>query len=356
MGVVMNSIMARSASNKRILEISPEKWLTDVYYEVNSVFKTFNGTMVLSATVLLIDDISGKMFYWNAEHPFTVLYRDETASFIEPGLRLRKLGLESEYEFAVYDFQLEPGDIVLLASDGRDDIDLTPGEPIRTINDDENLFLQIVEDAGSDVDKMVKIIKSKGDITDDLSFVKVSFQEDRVGMGPLLETSLSDSTPITTSDNRNSDVIDKLNKLYQDSKKLYLSGEIVAAKEKMEEAYSLDRNVPKLNKLYGLLCFKTKDYEKTVRLLSDYLTKESGEDDLYYYLSVAYKKLEKYQDALSSALKGFELGPKNISNIVNISDLFRLQGDKEQAKKYAETALKQDSQNKNAKKILSLLN
>ena len=356
MGVVMNSIMARSASNKRILEISPEKWLTDVYYEVNSVFKTFNGTMVLSATVLLIDDISGKMFYWNAEHPFTVLYRDETASFIEPGLRLRKLGLESEYEFAVYDFQLEPGDIVLLASDGRDDIDLTPGEPIRTINDDENLFLQIVEDAGSDVDKIVKIIKSKGDITDDLSFVKVSFQEDRVGMGPLLETSLSDSTPITTSDNRNSDVIDKLNKLYQDSKKLYLSGEIVAAKEKMEEAYSLDRNVPKLNKLYGLLCFKTKDYEKTVRLLSDYLTKESGEDDLYYYLSVAYKKLEKYQDALSSALKGFELGPKNISNIVNISDLFRLQGDKEQAKKYAETALKQDSQNKNAKKILSLLN
>ncbi len=355
MGVVMNSIMARSASNKRILDISPEKWLTDVYLETNSVFKTFNGTMVLSATVALIDDITGKMFYWNAEHPFSVLYRDETASFIEPGLRLRKLGLESEYEFAVYEFQMEPGDIYLLASDGRDDIDLTPTEAVRTINDDEMVFLQVVEDAGCDIDTMVKILKSKGDITDDLSFVKVSFQEDRVGMGPLLESSLSDSAPITTTDTRNSDVIDKLNKLYQDSKRLYLSGEILAAKERMEEAFSLDRNVPKLNKLYGLLSFKTKDYEKTVKLLSEYLTKESGEDDLYYYLSIAYKKLGNIQDALNSALKGFEFGPKNVSNIVNISDLFRIQGDKEQAKKYAETALKQDGQNKNAKKILNLL-
>jgi tetratricopeptide (TPR) repeat protein len=333
MGVVMNSIMARSASNKRILDITPEKWLTDVYLETNSVFKTFNGTMVLSATVALIDDITGKMFYWNAEHPFSVLYRDETASFIEPGLRLRKLGLESEYEFAVYEFQMEPGDVFLLASDGRDDIDLTPTEAVRTINDDEMVFLQVVEEAGCDVDTMVKILKSKGDITDDLSFVKVSFQEDRVGMGPLLESSLSDSAPITTTDTRNTEVIEKLNKLYQDSKRLYLSGEILAAKERMEEAFSLDRNVPKLNKLYGLLSFKTKDYEKTVKLLSEYLSKEMGEDDLYYYLSIAHKKLGNIQDALNSALKGFEFGPKNISNIVNISDLFRIQGDKEQAKK-----------------------
>jgi tetratricopeptide (TPR) repeat protein len=98
-----------------------------------------------------------------------------------------------------------------------------------------------------------------------------------------------------------------------------------------------------------------KDYEKTVKLLSEYLSKEMGEDDLYYYLSIAHKKLGNIQDALNSALKGFEFGPKNISNIVNISDLFRIQGDKEQAKKYAETALKQDGQNKNAKKILNLL-
>ncbi len=355
MGVVMNSIMARSASNKRILDNTPQKWLTDVYQEVHSVFKTFNGTMVLSATVLLIDDVTGKTFYWNAEHPFSVLYRDESASFIEPGLRLRKLGLDSEYEFEVYEFQLEPGDVLLLASDGRDDIDLTPGEPVRTINDDENMFLEIVEQAGCDIDSMVKIIKSKGDITDDLSFVKISFQEDRVGMGPLFESSLSDSAPILTTDSRNIEVIDKLNRLYQESKKLYLSGEILSAKEKMEEAYSIDKNVSKLNKLYGLLCFKTKDYEKTIKLISDYLTKEAGEDDLYYYLSVAHKKLGNIQDALASALKGFEFEPKNISNIVNISDLFRIQGDKDQAKKYAETALKQDSQNKNAKKILSSL-
>jgi hypothetical protein len=72
-------------------------------------------------------------------------------------------------------------------------------------DDDENMFLEIVEQAGCDIDSMVKIIKSKGDITDDLSFVKISFQEDRVGMGPLFESSLSDSAPILTTDSRNID-------------------------------------------------------------------------------------------------------------------------------------------------------
>ena len=71
MGVVMNSIMARSAA-KKILELTPEQWLTDVYHEVNSVFKSFNGTMVVSAAVVMIDDESGEMLYWNAEHPFAI--------------------------------------------------------------------------------------------------------------------------------------------------------------------------------------------------------------------------------------------------------------------------------------------
>ncbi|HMV44332.1 MAG TPA: SpoIIE family protein phosphatase, partial [Leptospiraceae bacterium] len=165
MGVVINAIMSRSASNKRVMNTTPEQWLSELYYEVDSVFKSFNGTMVISATILLIDDETGEMYYFNAEHPFTILYRDACASFIETELRLRKLGQESEYPFAVYKFQLMPGDVVILGSDGRDDIDLTPNDPIKTINEDENAILATVEEAGGNIYEIENILKTKGAIT-----------------------------------------------------------------------------------------------------------------------------------------------------------------------------------------------
>lgn len=65
----MNSILARSAANDRILDISPEQWLTETYEEINSVFKSFNGSMVISASFFLIEESSGKTYYFNAEHP-----------------------------------------------------------------------------------------------------------------------------------------------------------------------------------------------------------------------------------------------------------------------------------------------
>jgi tetratricopeptide (TPR) repeat protein/HAMP domain-containing protein len=356
MGVVMNSIMARSASNKRILDETPEKWLTDTYFEVNSVFKTFNGTMVLSAVVALIEDATGKMFYWNAEHPFSVLYRDEKASFIESALNLRKLGLESEYEFQVFQFQLEPGDRVILGSDGRDDIDLTPNEPIRTINDDEYLFLNVVEEAKGDIHLFEGILKLKGDLTDDLSFLAIKFQEDRVGMGPLIDDSLKNSNSIAnSSDLRSPELVTELNKIYNESKKLYLNGHIDAARDKMEEAYSMEKNLPKLNKLYGLLCFKTRDYEKAIQILESLTTLTAPDEEILYYLSVSYKKLSNYQNALNYAQKCLELDMASPNHLVNISDLYRLINEFEKAKLFAEKCLEIEPDNKNAKKILSLI-
>ena len=356
MGVVMNSIMARSASNKRILDETPQKWLGDTYQEINSVFKTFNGTMVLSATVLLIDDLTGKMYYWNAEHPFSVLYRDDKASFIEDGLKLRKLGLESEYEFEVFDFQLEPGDKLILGSDGRDDIDLTPGEPIRTINDDEFLFLSVVEEAKGDIHKIEGILKLKGDLTDDLSLLILNFQEDRMGMGPIIDNSMNESNSIAQqSDLRSPELVQELNKIYLDSKKKYLEGDVEGAKELMETAYSKEKDLPKLNKLYGLLCFKTKDYEKTIPILESYVVHFPEDEEIIYYLSLSYKKIGDFESALNYASKCMELDMESTSNLINLSDIYRMIGDFEKSKLFSEKALEIDPENKNAKKILSLL-
>ncbi len=350
MGVVMNSIMARSAANKKILNMTPEQWLEDVYHEVNSVFKTFNGTMVLSATVALIEDESGEMLYWNAEHPFTIIYRDESAKFIEEALALRKLGLDSEYEFEVKRFQLIPGDIVLIASDGRDDIDLTPNEATRTINDDENLILEIVREAQASISEIERIIKSKGDVTDDLSFLRIDYKTNIAEDQEVLQRNNSPQFEEKEISNQ----LD-VNQIYQASKKLYQSGEVERALELLTNAYSVEQNNPKLNKLLGLLSLKGKDYDRAVAVLTQYLSLDPDTHEVWYYLSIAQKKIGDYLNSLESAKKGFELNPSGVNNLVNLSDLYRLNGKYEDAKIYSEKAIALDSENKNAKKLLSVI-
>jgi tetratricopeptide (TPR) repeat protein len=373
MGVVINSIMSRSASNKRVLEMTPEEWLRDLYFEVNSVFKSFNGTMVISATVFLVNDITGEGFYFNAEHPFSILYRDGVANFIEEGLNLRKLGQDSEYEFAVHKFQFEEGDKLILASDGRDDIDLTPNEAVRTINEDEKLILDIVKEAKADIYKIEELILAKGNITDDLSILKLEFFGKTVEdisaetNNPEAENSVKEiqvpklEEPIQTnvfSNEEKQNVFSaemNVTSYYQEGKSLYQKGEVSKALETLLSAYSVEPNNQKLNKLLGLISFKGKDYSTAVDVLNKYLQQDPDTEEMWYYLSLSQKKLGNYIESLEASKKVYELKPTNLNNLVNLSDLYRLVGDFSESRKYSEKALEIEPSNQNARKILQFL-
>ncbi|PJE03776.1 MAG: serine/threonine protein phosphatase [Leptospira sp.] len=368
MGVVMNSIMARSAGNKRILNRTPEEWLADVYEECNSVFKSFNGTMVISAVIFLIDDLTGECWYFNAEHPFTVLYRDGKASFIEKELLLRKLGLDSEIPFEVKKFQLQPGDTLILGTDGRDDIDLTPDEEFRTINEDENIFLKHVEEAKADIYEIERILQSKGELTDDLSIMRLDFKAPGSsgssisssassydsGFDALDDTGNADDT-FMPSEDEEWDKKYTTEGAYEEGRKLYKSGDIDDAIRIMYKAYSVDSNDPKLNKLLSLLSFKGRDYEKAVDVLGVYLKQDPDAGEFWYYLSAAQKKLGEFQKALDAGLKSYETMNDFLSNLINIADLYRLLGNIEESKKYAYLAQEKDPDNKNVIKLFQLL-
>ncbi len=373
MGVVINSIMSRSASNGRVLEMTPEQWLTDLYFEVNSVFKSFNGTMVISATVFLINDVTGEGFYFNAEHPFSILYRDGVANFIEDGLNLRKLGLDSEFEFAVQKFQFAEGDKLILASDGRDDIDLTPNEAVRTINDDETLVLKIVNEAKADIYQIEELILAKGNITDDLSILKMEFfgeskvdesaqvdlpelEKNEVVSSKVISDTLSEKVELEIVENQKNEIFgSNIINFYKEGKTLYQKGEVSKALEILLSAYSIDPNNQKLNKLLGLISFKGKDYSTAVDVLNKYLQQDPDTEEMWYYLSLSQKKLGNYLESLEASKKVFELKPTNVNNLVNLSDLFRLTGDFSESRKFSEKALEIEPTNQNAKKILQFL-
>ncbi|TGL60296.1 HAMP domain-containing protein [Leptospira ognonensis] len=358
MGVVMNSIMARSAGNKRILNRTPEEWLTDVYEEVNMVFKTFSGTMVISATVMLIDDETGKIWFFNAEHPFSILYRDGKASFIEKELKLRKLGLDSEYPFEVQTFQLLPGDQLILASDGRDDIDLTPDEDVRTINEDEFLVLKYVEEAKGDIYETENLLKTLGELTDDMSMLSITFKSEKVGssISPERyqpETVSSDNVFDPPKDNWDASLTTA--GAFEEAKVYYQNGEIEQAISVMYKAFLADPTNQKMNKFLGLVSYKGKDYRVAAKVLTEFLKDNPDISEYWYYLAMSEKKLGNYQTALDAAHQAHKLDSENLQNLVNLADVSRLMGNVDRSLTYVTRAQALDPDNKNVIKLSKLL-
>ncbi|MDX1958658.1 MAG: SpoIIE family protein phosphatase [Leptospiraceae bacterium] len=344
MGVVINSILARSARNNWVLDSTPEKWLTDVYYEINRIFKSFNGSMVISCIAMLINDETGETHYFNAEHPFCVLYRDGVASFLESTLMLRKLGLDSEIPFQVFKTKLIPGDVMILASDGRDDLDLTPNEPVRTINEDETLFLRNVEKGEGQINGIFQNILNVGHITDDFSIIRIGYRESEFG------------TIIPDEEDTIKYIDDEdIETVYERSKSLLKDGNQVESYQILGRAYLKDSDNLKVARLYGLLAFKNKDYETSVAVIKKYLVKDPFHSEFWYYLGISQKKLGNYTDAESTAKQLSLMQPNHLANMINLADLERLLGNKDEAIRYASLVLEKDNNNQTAKKLLKLI-
>lgn len=294
LGTALNNIMRRSAQNNRILMTSPHKWLTSTYQELHALFATFNGSMMISGVMGLINEHTGKMLYFNAEHPWTVLYRNQKASFIENELCLRKLGSESEFSFEIKRHLLQSGDILITGSDGRDDIDI--GNDFKEINEDETLFLQLIEQSQADLDRLTASIQKIGKLTDDLSLLKIEF-------------SLSSTLPAD------------VDALWQ---------EITTR-------------------------IQAKDYAECIPYLVKYIHFHGENPTSYFYLSVCYKSLKLYDNAIEAGLQAYRENAGGLENLINLADAYRLAGNQQAAQTYLQEARSIAPRNKMVLKLVKLL-
>ncbi len=180
-GTAINTIIASSSANNRILETSPRDWLIRMYRELHNIFLSFEGSMLVSGTFMLLNEHNGKAFYINAEHPWTILYRNGEARFIEDELMLRKLGADIPGQpIDVKEFDFQPGDVLFMASDGRDDIILSDVGNERIINEDEKAILDIVLRGRGDLQETVQILRRSGTFSDDVSIMRIEI----IGFNP----------------------------------------------------------------------------------------------------------------------------------------------------------------------------
>lgn len=153
----------------------PAEWIKATFLELSKVFLSFDGATYASLVLGAVDEQGGEMYHINADHPRIVHYRNGEATFIDSETRLRRLGFQiPDISVSVRQTKLEPGDIVIAGSDGRDDVVLS-GMPQSEVNEDEGLFLRHVQDTKGDLQQILSRIEASGQLTDDLSLLRIHF-------------------------------------------------------------------------------------------------------------------------------------------------------------------------------------
>ncbi|WP_040506683.1 SpoIIE family protein phosphatase [Leptospira wolbachii] len=316
MGTVLKSIITRTQKLRYMQDRHPERWLKECFQEVHNVFISFDGHMLLSAILGLVDEETGTLYYINAEHPWIVLYRDGNASFLENEHSLRKIGFTemSGDEVVIQIYPLRPGDVLILGSDGRDDLFVGQSGGNRVINDDETIFLRHVSEGAGDLNQICKVMLQFGDLTDDLSLMRIAFLEE-------VAYAAKEST--------------KPNVYYQmlgEGIQSYRDGEWNNAIFALELALDSEPDdlycLRELSKLY----MKSKDYEKAIELANRYLQLNPGDTDFLFYIAYAHKQRRDFVLATDFAERLRFRDPKNFNNLLLLAEILMHRRDIERSK------------------------
>jgi HAMP domain-containing protein len=171
-GVTLHSILGRHERGQKI-PAEPQKYLHRIYKELNQIFVLFDGSMLMSAAFGLVHSETGTVYYMNCEHPWSILYRNGQAKFIEDRLMLRKLGMVGfDDKPRIRRFALSAGDTLVVGSDGRDDLEIA-----GNVDSDETRFLRIVEECRGDINAIPPLLDRYGRRTDDLSLVAITYEK-----------------------------------------------------------------------------------------------------------------------------------------------------------------------------------
>ncbi len=348
LGTSMNNILSRSAGQNRVIEESPEEWLTLTYTELHNVFLTFDGMMMASVAMGLIHETTGRMLYINAEHPWSAVYRDGKAFYIEHELLLRKLGSPSEFEFHLQEHQLKPGDVLFAGSDGREDLDMTPGTEKRTINEDNDVFLRFIEQAKGDLAGVVDEVHAFGAITDDLSILRIGFQEATTPM----------ASPAATGESTRAagaDVLSMARSKFATGRQLLEQGDVDEAIDNLKEAAKLAPDYKDPLRILGQIHYDRREFEDAVPWFESYLELDNDAANVWFLLSICYKQERRFENARNAGEKVRELQPHRTANLINLSDSYRVLGDAARARTVIEEALKIEPDSRAAQQVDSLL-
>ncbi|MCW7494142.1 SpoIIE family protein phosphatase [Leptospira sp. 2 VSF19] len=322
LGVVFLSFIKRTQLLLESQSKSPERWIKECFYELQTIFESFDGSMLVSVVLGLVEEETGVLYYLNAEHPWTVLYRDGVASFIEDELELRKIGTKGMAgHVRVRVFVLEKGDILFIGSDGRDDLILETGpDGSRIMNEDETKFLQVVAESKGDLEQIVKNLQSIGSFSDDLTLLRLEWMGSGKRMNSYSLNSLGSDHFLYSELQA---VLESGN-----AEEAYQNIERMLANESLEDDIRI--NLLREKSRISLLLRK---FDSAVASLESIFPYFVTDNEILLQLSYAYRKSKNLSKAIEIGERLRARDPKHIRNLINLIECYRLQKNEERAKK-----------------------
>ncbi|TGL86207.1 stage II sporulation protein E [Leptospira congkakensis] len=322
LGVVFLSFIKRTQVVLESQSKSPERWIKECFYELQTIFESFDGSMLVSVVLGLVEEETGVLYYLNAEHPWTVLYRDGVASFIEDELELRKIGTKGMAgDVRVRVFVLEQGDVIFIGSDGRDDLILESGtDGSRVMNEDETKFLQVVTDSEGAIEQIVQNLQSIGSFSDDLTLLRLEWRGN---------TKRYESSTLSS--------IGSNHFLYSEVQSVLESGnaeETYKTIERMLTNQNLEDDV-RINLLRekSRISLLLKRFDSAVESLESIFPFFVTDNEILLQLSYAYRKSKNIRKAVDIGERLRARDPKHVRNLINLIESYRLQKNEERAKK-----------------------
>jgi tetratricopeptide (TPR) repeat protein len=327
LGVVFRSIIERTKIFKPNMELFPEQWIKICFIELQNVFVSFDGSMLVSIVMGLIEEENGAMYFLNAEHPWTVLYRDKKASFLEDQLYLHKVGmLGLEGNLKVNVVQMQNDDSIIIGSDGRDDIMLgMDSDGQRNINEDGEKFLKHVEDGNGELEGVTKAILKTGEFTDDYTLIKIQFQDPK-------------EIPIIPEEYYN--YISNGNSYFQNN-------DYISAFSEYTKAFDISKSQESYQKLTNIL-YQEKKYSEFVKLSKEYLERFPIDNEEYFRISYAYKFLSEFSIAADYGECLRLRDSLHLNNLLNLADIYRKQKNYNRAAKLLNECLMINPENSKA--------
>ncbi|MCB1142705.1 MAG: SpoIIE family protein phosphatase [Leptospiraceae bacterium] len=302
LGVVFNAGIMRTAVEK-YQNIHPELWLKERYLDINNVFLSFDGSMYISVCLGLVDLETGLLYYFNAEHPWTVLYRDGKASFIDDENNLKKIGTpDQESDFFIKTFQLHYGDKILTGSDGKDDLILTGEDGSENVQEDENEFLKRVEEAKGEIKEIANRVKSTGRIMDDLSLLSIEYLNETVASSEEISNEILSA--IHTSRN-----LINLNKIEEAYKTIYPYSDKIKVYENVTH-------------LFAEIYSRQQDYNKSIDCYNFLCLSFPANNQYLYELSRVYFSAMNYNSAADVAERLYLRNTSFVDNLINLVEIY----------------------------------
>ncbi|HRP68483.1 MAG TPA: SpoIIE family protein phosphatase [Turneriella sp.] len=331
LGAVFQSIIERT---RLLKNLTPENWLADVFLELQKVFESFDCSMLISVYFALLENNTGKLYFLNAEHPWGVLYRNGKAIFLQNRSYYRKLGTPGLQEnIQVDQIQLQSGDIILLGSDGRDDIAL-PGrhETHRVINEDESIFLRHVEAADGRLEEIYKLISASGEITDDLSLVRVQYNapKEKVSspegaLSPQI-TKAHESHDLQINepnDKQNIDIPLTASTLLREAKQKVDTGKTTEAGALLKQAFESASAGPRALRAALNLAMQIRDYALAIEIAERILPLRSDDAEVLYLAAFAERRLNRLSNAKRYAEKAHQAeGGQHLTTMNLLADIY----------------------------------